>query len=77
MSFTRRTISSACRYKRAMRQRHALGSSGAAAGVEQFGNGHFVVGENVGAFRVPGVEDFFIGQIRAARNLVAQANPSS
>ncbi len=46
-----------------MRQHDALGSAGAAAGVEQLGDRVFIEAENIGALGMALIEQFFIGQI--------------
>ena len=61
--------------KGAVRERDALGRSGAAAGIEQLGDRHLVVSENVGALGMPAIEQLFVDQIRL-RNRFVQRHPA-
>ena len=51
--------------QRPVRERYALGRAGAAAGVEQLGDGHFIVGKNVGALGLAFRDELLVAQVGA------------
>ena len=56
--------------ERAVRQHHALGRAGAAAGVEEFGDFIFVEGENVGTRDAVARQQVFQEQVRLRDGLI-------